>query len=121
MKITMEVDSMSEIIRCVGYDRVSSPSQAGPNKTSLEDQRETIKRFVEGRPNHVLISFYEDGGVSGSSLERPALQRMIADAKAGKFDKIVFKCMTRFGRSTLDTLQLFHLLEKDLKIGLPSL
>ena len=98
---------MSEIIRTVGYDRVSTPAQADPTKTSLEDQKETITKFVEGMPNHEFVEIYEDAGVSGTSLERPALQRMIADARAGKFDKIVFKQMTRFGRDTLDTLSLF--------------
>ena len=110
---------MTKKIRVVGYDRVSSPAQV-KSGTSLESQREAIENYVEGLPNHKLVNFYEDAGVSGKNTKRPELQRMIEDAKNGKFDKVCFWKMQRFGRNAKDTLNNFELFEEELGIGLVS-
>ena len=109
-----------KVIRCAGYDRVSTLSQSDPTKSSLDSQKAAITNFVAGMVGHEIIGFYEDV-YSGGTLQRPALQQMIADGKAGKFDKVVFKRMTRFGRNTLDILTLFKRFEDEMHINLVSI
>ena len=94
--------------RYAGYIRVSTSAQVDKGE-SLPEQREQISKYCSAM-NYNLTKIYEDGGISGGSLERPALDRMIEDARDGKFNKIVFKKMSRFGRNARDLLNLFDFL-----------
>ena len=78
---------MSEKTTCAGYGRVSTLAQVEEG-TSAKDQKDRIKRLCKEK-NWRLYEFYSDDGYSGINMEnRPGIQNLIADAKAGKFHQI---------------------------------
>jgi site-specific DNA recombinase len=82
---------------------------------SLDAQRESSEAYVASQKAEgwVLVpDRYDDGGVSGGTLERPALQRLLADVKTGKVDVIVVYKIDRLSRSMLDFMNLLELFEQ---------
>lgn len=100
---------MIERIAC--YVRVSSQEQK-LHGLSLDAQRDTLTRYAEEH-GLKIIEWYEDEGVSGRKLirRRPALQRMLNDAKAGKFDRIIFIKLDRYFRSVAEYYECQKILE----------
>lgn len=90
--------------KAVGYTRVSSQSQASPEKTSLERQAEKITLQAQLKECD-LLRIYEEPGISGATMERPALQELMADAEKGKFDVVIVWDISRFGRNLLHLKQ----------------
>ena len=91
-------------LRVTFYARVSTDKmeQAG----SLENQVQYFTEFIEKHTNWTLVPGYVDEGISGISTDkRDSFNRMIADARAGKFDFIITKEISRFSRNTLDSIQ----------------
>lgn len=90
------------VIRVVCYIRVSSQEQK-LHGISLDAQRDKLKEYAE-KHQLKIVGWYEDEGVSGRKLikNRPALQRMLKDAQAGKFDRIIFIKLDRFFRSVAE-------------------
>ena len=80
----------ANIVRIACYIRVSTEEQK-LHGISLDAQREKLKEYAE-KHDLKIVEWYEDEGISGRKLikNRPALQRMIKDAQAGKFDRIIF-------------------------------
>ena len=101
---------MTNSKRVASYGRVSTAEQA-ESGTSLEDQSKTIALFAKNN-GWALVDSYVDGGVSGGSTNRPELQRMREDAKAGKFDAILFTKLDRLGRTLLDLEYLYKEFEQ---------
>jgi site-specific DNA recombinase len=97
--------------RVAGYARVSTLAQVSEG-TSLEDQKAKIQDWCT-KEKYELINIYTDGGVSGGSLERPQLQRLLADAKEGEFDGVVFTKLDRLGRDNRDLYNLYHELKNE--------
>ena len=90
----------TERIAC--YIRVSSEEQALFG-ISLSAQRDKLQEYAD--KHHLkIVEWYEDEGVSGRKLirKRPALQRMLKDAQANKFDRIIFIKLDRFFRSVAE-------------------
>lgn len=86
------------------YARVSSDSEAQQN--SLENQEAFFIDFISKNTAWTLVPGYVDEGESGTTAEkRKGFQRMIADAKAGIFDIIIAKEISRFARNTVDSLK----------------
>ena len=102
---------MVERIAC--YIRVSSQEQK-LHGLSLDAQRDTLTRYAEFH-NLKIIEWYEDEGVSGRKLirRRPALQSMLNDAKAGKFDRIIFIKLDRYFRSVAEYYECQKILESN--------
>lgn len=100
-----------KIERIACYIRVSTQEQK-LHGLSLDAQREALKRYAEEH-NLNIIDWYEDEGVSGRKLirRRPALQRMLNDAKAGKFDRIIFIKLDRYFRSVAEYYECQKILE----------
>ncbi len=93
-------------LKCAGYIRVSGMDQV--KGTSLEDQEDKIRKYCVGY-DYELVNVYKDKAKTGTKIDaRPELLQMIADGKAGKFEKVVFRKMSRFGRNARDILNLFH-------------
>ena len=88
----------------VGYTRVSSSSQASPEKTSLERQAEKIELQAKMK-EYELLKIYREPGISGATMDRPALQELMADAEQHKFDAIIVWDISRFGRNLLHLKQ----------------
>lgn len=88
------------------YSRVS---RTGKEKHhSIEAQTRYLERYVEDHPGWDFVGHYVDEGVTGTKLARPAFDRMMEDARAGKLDIILTKTVSRFGRNmtaVLDTLR----------------
>lgn len=109
----MEVKKMKIAL----YSRVSTEEQAREG-TSLEVQREYLESFAK-REGHKVYKHYEDDGISGSTLNRPALQQLLKDAKHKKFDAIFVYKIDRFARNNRILLNLVEELD-NLDIGFKS-
>lgn len=100
-----------KIERIACYIRVSHQEQK-LHGLSLDAQRDALRRYAEAHGLNI-IEWYEDEGVSGRKLirRRPALQRMLNDAKVGKFDRIIFIKLDRYFRSVAEYYECQKILE----------
>jgi DNA invertase Pin-like site-specific DNA recombinase len=102
-------------IRCAIYTRKSSEEGLEQGFNSLDAQREACAAYVLSQASegwNLLSDIYDDGGISGSTLERPALLRLLADVAAGKIDIIVVYKVDRLTRSLLDFAKLVEAFDK---------
>jgi len=94
-------------MRAVIYARFSSELQ---DSRSLADQIALAKTYVTAR-SLAVVEVYEDAAISGAStLNRPGIQRLLADAKGGRFDIIVTESLDRLSRSQADIAALYETL-----------
>ncbi|UVO50187.1 recombinase family protein [Sphingomonas sp. SUN019] len=92
-------------VRCAIYTRKSSEEGLEQDFNSLDAQREACAAYVLSQASEgwtLLPEIYDDGGISGGTLERPALQRLLADVAGGRIDTIVVYKVDRLTRSLLD-------------------
>lgn len=103
-------------LRVTFYARVSTDKDEQIN--SLENQIQYYTELIQSKANWTYVEGYIDEGISGTSTKkRDSFNRMIADAKAGRFDFIITKEISRFSRSTLDSIQYTQeLLEHDVGV-----
>lgn len=97
---------MAETIQAGAYLRVSTDEQA-ENGYSLQMQRERITAQITAK-GWQLFKVYTDGGQSGGSLRRPALEEMLRDAAAGKLQAVVVYKLDRLSRKQRDTMYLLE-------------
>ena len=91
-------------LRVTYYARVSTEKEEQLH--SLSAQVQYYAQFIQACPNWIFVEGYVDEGISGTSVsKRENFLRMIDDAKAGSFDFIVTKEISRFSRNTLDSIQ----------------
>ena len=92
-------------MRCAIYTRKSSEEGLEQAFNSLDAQREACAAFILSQKHEgwtVLPTLYDDGGFSGGTMERPALQRLLGDIGAGKVDVVVVYKIDRLTRSLFD-------------------
>ena len=92
-------------LRSAIYTRKSSDEGLEQEFNSLHAQREACEAFILSQRHegwHALSAHYDDGGYSGGTMARPALQRLIADIAAGKADVVVVYKIDRLTRSLFD-------------------
>jgi site-specific DNA recombinase len=92
-------------VRCAIYTRKSTEEGLEQDFNSLDAQREACEAFIASQKHEgwvMLPTCYDDGGYSGGTLERPALQRLLADIRVSKADVIVVYKIDRLTRSLLD-------------------
>ena len=97
--------SKPDTIRCAIYTRKSSDEGLDQEFNSLDAQRESAEAFIASQKAEgwtCLPERYDDGGFSGGSMERPALDRLIRDIEAGKVDCVVVYKVDRLSRSLMD-------------------
>ncbi len=101
----MRTKSIYEIpMRVTFYARVSSEKDEQLN--SLDNQISYYRNFIKKNSNWEFVEGYIDEGLSGmSTKKRENFHNMISDAKAGLFDLVITKEITRFARNTLDSIQ----------------
>jgi len=102
-------------VRCAIYTRKSSEDGLEQDFNSLDAQREACAAYVLSQASEgwtLILDEYDDGGLSGGTLERPALQRLLADVAAGKVDIIVIYKLDRLTRSLLDFAKLVEALDQ---------
>ncbi len=97
------------MVRAALYVRVSSLAQAREGY-SLEFQQEILKDFCS-REQWSIAGIYQDGGKTGSSMERSGLQSLVADAGTRAFDVVLIFRVDRFSRDPVDLLYLIKVLE----------
>lgn len=92
-------------LRCAVYTRKSSEEGLDMEFNSLDAQREACEAFVASQKalGWVLVpDHYDDGGISGATLERPALKRLLTDMDVGLVDVVVVYKIDRLSRSLMD-------------------
>src|SRR5712671_5846864 len=100
--------------RCAIYTRKSSEEGLEQEFNSLVAQREACEAFIcsQRHEGWVLVrTRYDDGGFSGGNLERPALQRLLADIRAGRIDTVVVYKVDRLTRSLGDFARLVEIFD----------
>jgi DNA invertase Pin-like site-specific DNA recombinase len=92
-------------MRCAIYTRKSSEEGLEQAFNSLDAQREACAAFVLSQKHEgwtVLPTLYDDGGFSGGTMDRPALQRLLSDIRAGEVDVVMVYKIDRLTRSLFD-------------------
>ena len=105
---------VSKLTRCAIYTRKSTEHNLDLAFTSLDAQREACVAYITSQAGEgwrLVSDHYDDGGLSGASLERPALQRLLADVRAGKIDIVLVYKVDRLTRSLADFAKLIELFE----------
>jgi DNA invertase Pin-like site-specific DNA recombinase len=91
--------------RCAIYTRKSSDEGLEQSFNSLDAQREAGEAYVKSQAHEgwqIVPTFYDDGGFSGGTMERPGLQQLLADVDAGLIDVVVVYKIDRLTRSLPD-------------------
>ena len=103
-------------VRCAVYTRKSSEEGLELAFNTLDAQREACAAYIESQRHEGWLALddrYDDGGYSGGTLERPALQRLIRDIETGKVDTVVCYKIDRLSRSLTDFAKLVNVLERN--------
>jgi DNA invertase Pin-like site-specific DNA recombinase len=101
-------------IRCAIYTRKSSEEGLEQEFNSLQAQREACEAFIASQRHEgwvCLRAGYNDGGLSGATMDRPALQRLLGDIAAGRVDTIVVYKIDRLTRSLADFAKIVEILD----------
>src|SRR5258708_1813075 len=101
-------------VRCAIYTRVSTDHGLEQDFNSLDAQHDAAQAYIRNQAHAgwtLIRSRYDDGGYSGGSTERPALQRLLTDVKARKVDVIVVYKVDRLTRSLADFAKLVELFD----------
>ncbi|QFT47417.1 DNA-invertase hin [Roseivivax sp. THAF40] len=101
-------------IRCAIYTRKSSDEGLDQNFNSLDAQAEACAAYIASQRHEgwkLLPTRYDDGGISGGTLERPALQRLMSEVEAGRIDMVVVYKIDRLTRSLADFAKLVERFE----------
>jgi DNA invertase Pin-like site-specific DNA recombinase len=101
-------------LRCAVYTRKSTDEGLEKEFNSLDAQRDACEAFIASQraEGWVLVpDHYDDGGVSGGTLERPALQRLLRDIEAGRVDVVVVYKIDRLSRSLMHFAKLVEVFD----------
>jgi DNA invertase Pin-like site-specific DNA recombinase len=104
----------SGAVRCAIYTRKSSEEGLEQEFNSLQAQREACEAFINSQRHEGWVCVpqgYDDGGFSGAMMERPALQRLLADIAAGRVNTIVVYKIDRLTRSLADFAKIVEVLD----------
>jgi DNA invertase Pin-like site-specific DNA recombinase len=102
-------------IRCAIYTRKSTEEGLEQDFNSLDAQREACEAYVVSQKAEGWIASrgdFDDGGFSGGTLERPALQRLLKEIEAGNIDVVVVYKIDRLSRSLMDFAKLVEVFER---------
>ena len=101
-------------VRCAVYPRKSSEEGLEQEFNSLQAQREACEAFITSQRHEAWVCLragYDDGGFSGGTMDRPALQRLLADIAAGRVDTVVVYKIDRLTRSLTDFAKIVEILD----------
>jgi DNA invertase Pin-like site-specific DNA recombinase len=101
-------------VRCAIYTRVSTDQGLEQDFNSLDAQRDAVEAYIRSQAHAawtLIRNQYNDGGYSGGSTDRPALQRLLADIRGKKVDVIVVYKVDRLTRSLADFAKLVELFD----------
>src|SRR5207244_1187211 len=102
-------------VRCAIYTRKSSEEGLDQEFNSLQAQREACEAFINSQRHEgwvCLPQAYDDGGFSGATMDRRALQQLLADITAGRVDTVVVYKIDRLTRSLADFAKIVEILDQ---------
>lgn len=103
-------------LRCAVYTRKSSEEGLEQEFNSLDAQREACEAYIASQKPEgwVLVpDHYDDGGISGATLDRPGLQRLLADIEAHRIDVVVVYKIDRLSRALMDFAKLVEVFDRN--------
>jgi site-specific DNA recombinase len=101
-------------VRCAVYTRKSSEEGLEQEFNSLDAQREACEAYITSQKHEgwtALATLYDDGAYSGGTMDRPALQRLLDDIRAGKVDVVVVYKVDRLTRSLADFAKIIEVFD----------
>jgi DNA invertase Pin-like site-specific DNA recombinase len=101
-------------VRCAIYTRKSSEEGLEQEFNSLQAQREACEAFITSQRQEGWVRLpagYDDGGFSGATMDRPALQQLLVDLTAGRVDIVVVYKIDRLTRSLTDFAKIVEILD----------
>ncbi len=104
-----------KLLRCAIYTRKSTEHNLDLEFNSLDAQREACEAYIKSQAHEgwrLINEHYDDGAFSGASLDRPALQGLLTEVRAGKVDVIVVYKVDRLTRSLADFAKLVELFDQ---------
>src|SRR5215210_112949 len=110
----MKPPETKKVLRCAVYTRVSTEYGLEQEFNSLDAQRESSEAYVKSQAHEgwrLLPTQYNDGGFSGGSLNRPALQKLLSDIRDRLVDVVVVYKVDRLTRSLADFAKLVELFD----------
>jgi len=108
-------EQTAKAVRCAIYTRTSSEEGLNQEFNSLDAQRECGEAYIRSQRQAgwtLLPARYDDGGFTGANLQRPALERLLADMRAGTIDCVVLYKVDRLSRSLFDFARLMRMFEE---------
>lgn len=102
-------------LRCAIYTRKSTDEGLDQEFISLDAQRDACEALIQSQANEgwcCLPSRYDDGGISGGTMERPALKNLLSDIKAGRIDMVVIYKVDRLTRSLSDFAKMVEVFDE---------
>ncbi len=106
-------------LRCAVYTRKSSEEGLEQEFNSLDAQREACEAYIASQRHEgwtLLPTMYDDGGISGATMQRPALQRLLADIADGKIDVVVVYKVDRLTRSLADFAKIVEIFDAEARL-----
>ena len=116
MTKTVDTTKVVRKLRCAVYTRKSSEEGLEQEFNSLHAQREACESYIASQRSEgwVLVrDQYDDGGISGGTLERPGLKRLLADIDDGLVDVVVVYKIDRLSRSLMDFSKLVEVFDRN--------
>jgi DNA invertase Pin-like site-specific DNA recombinase len=104
-----------KVLRCAIYTRKSTEHNLDLEFNSLDAQREACEAYIKSQAHEgwrLIAGRYDDGAFSGASLQRPALQQLLDEIRAGKIDVVVVYKVDRLTRSLADFAKLVELFDQ---------
>ena len=115
MAATNKVALAPKPVRCAIYTRKSTEEGLNQEFNSLDAQREACEAYVTSQKHEgwtALPTLYDDGAYSGGTMDRPALQRMLDDIRAGRIDVVVVYKVDRLTRALSDFAKLVEIFDR---------
>src|SRR5439155_13724982 len=113
--IADEAPAAVKLVRCAVYTRKSTEEGLEQEFNSLHAQRESSEAFIKSHKQAgwvCLPEHYDDGGLTGGNLDRPALNRLLTDIDKGLVDSVITYKVDRLSRSLLDFAKIIETFEK---------
>ncbi len=114
-KVMPKASVQARSVRCAIYTRKSSEEGLDQDFNSLDAQREACEAFIHSQKSQgwiCLSQMYDDGGLSGGTMQRPALAELLAEVEAGKVDTVVVYKVDRLTRSLSDFMKIVEILDR---------
>src|SRR5262245_19245116 len=107
--------SAKKVLRCAIYTRKSTEHNLDLEFNSLDAQREACEAYIKSQAHEgwrLIPDRYDDGAFSGASLDRPALQKLLAEVRNGRIDIIVVVQAKLAARALADFAKLVELFDQ---------